>query len=120
MHDIAQKQIFFYKLPELDPDPDLVVNFPDPDSGSGSGFGIRIRIRNTDSGSLTSLIYSIFIYVCMSYLFDIVCVNYSMYTKLRNWARLKAKGCNGDVSSAHGRKNRLVTSVEWKHVLSTC
>ncbi len=33
MHDIAQKQIFFFKLPELDPDPDpdLVVKFPDPD-----------------------------------------------------------------------------------------
>jgi hypothetical protein len=34
MHDIAQKQIFFKKLPELDPDPDLVVKFtdrPDPD-----------------------------------------------------------------------------------------
>jgi hypothetical protein len=30
MHDIAQKQIFFKKLPELDPDPDLVVKFPDP------------------------------------------------------------------------------------------
>jgi hypothetical protein len=41
MHDIAQKQIFFFKLPELDPDPDLAVNFPDPDpaKGSGSGFG---------------------------------------------------------------------------------
>jgi hypothetical protein len=31
MHDIAQKQIFFLKLPELDPDPDLAVKFPDPD-----------------------------------------------------------------------------------------
>jgi hypothetical protein len=30
MQDIAQKQIFFFKLPELDPDPDLVVEFPDP------------------------------------------------------------------------------------------
>jgi hypothetical protein len=43
MHDIAQKQTFFFKLPELDLDPDLMVNFPDPDpakrSGSGSGFG---------------------------------------------------------------------------------
>ncbi len=41
MHNIAQKQIFFYKLPELEPDPDLVVKFPDPDpaKGSGSGFG---------------------------------------------------------------------------------
>jgi hypothetical protein len=38
-----------------------------------------------------------------------------MYTKLRNGARLKAKGCHGDVLSAHGRKNGLVTSVEWKH-----
>jgi hypothetical protein len=28
MHDIAQKQIFFKKLPE--PDPDLVVKYPDP------------------------------------------------------------------------------------------
>jgi hypothetical protein len=32
MHDIAQKQIFFKKLPELDPD--LVEKFPDP-----TGFG---------------------------------------------------------------------------------
>jgi hypothetical protein len=30
MLDIAQKQIFFKKLPELDPDPDLVVKFLDP------------------------------------------------------------------------------------------
>jgi hypothetical protein len=30
MHDSAQKQIFFKKLAELDPDPDLVVKFPDP------------------------------------------------------------------------------------------
>jgi hypothetical protein len=41
MHDIAQKHIFFKKLPELDPDPDLVVKFPDPakspdPTGSGS------------------------------------------------------------------------------------
>jgi hypothetical protein len=42
MHDIAQKQMFFCKLRELDPDPDLVVKFPDPGldlekrSGSGS------------------------------------------------------------------------------------
>jgi hypothetical protein len=43
MHDIAQKQIFFKKLPELDPDPDLVVTFPDPPNRSGSD---RIRIRN--------------------------------------------------------------------------
>jgi hypothetical protein len=28
MHNIAQKQIFFKNLPELDPD--LVVKFPDP------------------------------------------------------------------------------------------
>jgi hypothetical protein len=34
MHDIAQKQIFFFKLPELDPDP--VVKFPDPAKRSGS------------------------------------------------------------------------------------
>jgi hypothetical protein len=40
MHDIAQKQTLFFELPELDLDPDLVVNFPDPDpTGSGSGFG---------------------------------------------------------------------------------
>ncbi len=45
MHDIAQKQIFFKKLPELDPDPDLVVKYPDPAKRSGSD---RIRIRNTD------------------------------------------------------------------------
>jgi hypothetical protein len=44
MHDIAQKQIFFFKLPELDPDPDLVVKFPDPAKRSKSD---RIRIRNT-------------------------------------------------------------------------
>ncbi len=30
MHDIAQKQIFLKKPPELDPNPDLVVKFPDP------------------------------------------------------------------------------------------
>jgi hypothetical protein len=37
MHDIAQKQIFLKKLPELDPDPDLVVKFPDPAKRSGAG-----------------------------------------------------------------------------------
>jgi hypothetical protein len=47
MHDIAQKQIFFYKLPELEPDPDLVVKFPDPDPAKRSGSD-RIRICNTD------------------------------------------------------------------------
>jgi hypothetical protein len=31
MHNIAQKQIFIKKLPELDLDPELVVKFPDPD-----------------------------------------------------------------------------------------
>jgi hypothetical protein len=31
------EQIFFFKLPELDPDPELVMKFPDPDpTGSGS------------------------------------------------------------------------------------
>jgi hypothetical protein len=34
MNDIAQKHIFFLKLPELDPDPDLVVKFPDPAKGT--------------------------------------------------------------------------------------
>ncbi len=50
MHDIAQKQIFLKKLPELDPDPDpdLVIKFPDPAKWSGSD---RIRIRNTVSNS---------------------------------------------------------------------
>jgi hypothetical protein len=40
MHNIAQKQIFFLKLPELYPDLDLVVKFPDPEKGpdlTGSG-----------------------------------------------------------------------------------
>jgi hypothetical protein len=46
MHEIAQKQIFFLKLPELDLDPDLVVKFPDPDPAKRSGSD-RIRIRNT-------------------------------------------------------------------------
>ncbi len=36
----------FFKLPELDPDLDLVVNFPDPDPTKRSGSD-RIRIRNT-------------------------------------------------------------------------
>ncbi len=31
----------FFKLPELDPDPDLVVKFPDPDPAK------KVRIRNT-------------------------------------------------------------------------
>jgi hypothetical protein len=48
MHDIAQKQIFFKKLPELDPDPDLVVKFLDPDPAKRSGSDrIRIWICNT-------------------------------------------------------------------------
>jgi hypothetical protein len=46
MHDIAQKQIFFKNLPELDPDPDLVVKFQNPDPANRSGSD-RIRIRNT-------------------------------------------------------------------------
>jgi hypothetical protein len=36
MHNIAQKQIFFLKLPELDLDPDLVVKYPDPAKRFGS------------------------------------------------------------------------------------
>ncbi len=39
-----------FLLPELDPDRDLVVNFPDPDPTKRSGsdrIRIRIRIRNT-------------------------------------------------------------------------
>ncbi len=44
----TETDIFFFKLPELDPDPDLVVNFPDPDPAKRSGSDrIRIRIRNT-------------------------------------------------------------------------
>jgi hypothetical protein len=57
MHDIAQKQIFFFKLPELDPDPDLVVKFPDPAKRSGSD---RIRIRNT------ARMTKIFLYILLS------------------------------------------------------
>jgi hypothetical protein len=36
MHDIAQKQIFFFKLPELVPDPDLKVKYPDLDPAKRS------------------------------------------------------------------------------------
>ncbi len=50
MHDIAQKQIFFKKLPELDPDPDLVVKFPDPDPAKRSGSGSATLIK-TDISS---------------------------------------------------------------------
>jgi hypothetical protein len=39
MHDIAQKQIFFFKLPQLDPDPDFVVKYPDPDPQRWEGGG---------------------------------------------------------------------------------
>jgi hypothetical protein len=47
MHDIAQKQIFFFNIPELDPDPDLVVKFPDPAKRSGSGSAtLHIRTEN--------------------------------------------------------------------------
>jgi hypothetical protein len=38
----TETDIFFLKIPELDPDPDLVMNFPDPAKGpdpTGSGFG---------------------------------------------------------------------------------
>jgi hypothetical protein len=44
MHDIAQEQIFFLKLPELDPDPDMVVKYQDPAKRFVSD---RIRIRKT-------------------------------------------------------------------------
>jgi hypothetical protein len=58
MHDIAQKQIFFTKLAELDPDPDLVVKFPDPDPTKRSGSDrIRIRIRNTGLLMVSSSCY---------------------------------------------------------------
>jgi hypothetical protein len=49
MHDIVQKQIFFYKLPELEPDPDLVVKFPDP--AKRSGFG-SATLLSTKAGRL--------------------------------------------------------------------
>jgi hypothetical protein len=58
MHYIAQKQTFFFKLPELDLDPDLVVNFPDPDPDPAKRSGsdrIRIRIRNTASTHISTL-----------------------------------------------------------------
>jgi hypothetical protein len=45
MHDISQKQIFFKKLPKLDPDPDLMVKFPDP-TGSGSATLLKIYINS--------------------------------------------------------------------------
>jgi hypothetical protein len=63
MHDIAQKQIFFKKLPKLEPDPDLVVKFPDldPDPAKTSGSD-WIRIRNTVP--YCSYIY-IYIYICI-------------------------------------------------------
>jgi hypothetical protein len=49
MHDIAQKQIFFRKLPELDPDPDLEVKFPDPEKSpdsTGSGTLISTHVNH--------------------------------------------------------------------------
>jgi hypothetical protein len=63
MHDIAQKQIFFLKLPELDLDPDLVVKYPDPDpakrSGSGSGSGsATLKSVHRFPGNLRKAIYS--------------------------------------------------------------
>jgi hypothetical protein len=54
MHDIAQKHIFFFKLPELDPNPDLVMKFPDPAKKSGSD---RIRIRNTGKKESHNIIF---------------------------------------------------------------
>ncbi len=51
MHDIAQKQIFLKKLPELDPDPDL-VKFPDPAKGpdlTGSG-SVTLHARTAKLG----------------------------------------------------------------------
>jgi hypothetical protein len=41
---LHRNRYFFKKLPELDPDPDLVVKFPDPAKMSGSD-----RIRNTEA-----------------------------------------------------------------------
>jgi hypothetical protein len=53
MYDIAQKQILFLKkLPELDPDPDLVMKLPDPAKRSGS---VWIRIRNTGDNAHANL-----------------------------------------------------------------
>jgi hypothetical protein len=44
------------------------------------------------------------LYLCMYVIFDFkLCVG-TMYTKLRNGARPSAKGCHGDVRTAHGRK----------------
>jgi hypothetical protein len=54
MHDIAQKHIFF-KLPELDPDPDLVVNFPDPAKRSGFGSGSATLIRSEGKWSASTV-----------------------------------------------------------------
>jgi hypothetical protein len=54
MHDIAQKQIFFKKLPELDPDQDLVVKFPDPDPAKRSGSAtLTAGPGNTGLGGIT-------------------------------------------------------------------
>jgi hypothetical protein len=42
----TETDFFFFLLPELDPDPDLVVKYPDPDLAKRSGSD-RIRIHNT-------------------------------------------------------------------------
>ncbi len=64
MHDIAQKQIFFFKLPELDLDPDLVVKFPDPDptkrSGSGSGSGSATLVTGKVTFNFNTLSNTVF------------------------------------------------------------
>ncbi len=64
MHDIAQKQTFFFKLPELDLDPDLVVNFPDPDPAkrSGSGFGSATLRKRENLGKKYKEMYVRFVY----------------------------------------------------------
>jgi hypothetical protein len=64
MHDIAQKQIFFFKLPELDPDQDLVVKFPDPAKRSGFGSAtllftlvlVKFRVREVSNISYFNVI----------------------------------------------------------------
>jgi hypothetical protein len=83
MHDIAQKQIFFLKLPELDLDPDLVVKYPDPAKRSRSGSGSATLFPSTYQicSHFPQLSFSLF-FLPFPFLISFFCLIFFYFRKL--------------------------------------
>jgi hypothetical protein len=80
---------------------------------SGSQIGTTVSDKMpVHSRSITSPTYSV-LYLCVYVIFDLkLCVNCS---ELGRGVRLTAKGKPWGCSHSTWRRNRLLTSVDWKH-----